>query len=339
MHDSLDSFRTAVGLHRARIAQETEQHISRLLSMQHIQTPARSATAAEPVQPCARLASFEMTAKRQHLRNTLASVAAGHSRVPAMDVAAIAWWSTAARRCLAPRDQGAANAHTVPPRVETSVTDAKALDERAAALADAQRCRRGLHRLRTSSEVLDRATLVAPCTLGLLRLRRACDVWRSHRQLTAAPHAAANELHARARTEHRRLGCRRGLDEMLRFAWRARHMASMAGLRRVLQRRRVDRELGRALRRWRRTTIASVSARDCLRGECGQRKHDVALLPPSPHVAPRPPRPPLAALVPTHNVPVVKKAKPGPRRQVKKTAAPCTPSHQIPILAKSILRV
>ena len=320
--DSLDSFRTAVGLHRVRIAQEADQHIAQFLSLdQHTQR-------AEPSQPCARPAT---AVKQQHLRKALAQIPESSQRVPAspgrepvMDAAAISWWSTAAQRsqqcsrdrgAAVPRDRSVANAPNVQ-WVKDPVTDAKALDKRTAALADAQRCRRVLHRLRTYGEARSRATLIAQRMFGLFQLRRACGVWRSHQQLAAALHAAAGELQARARAEHRRLGCRRGLEELLRFAWRARHVAwhvaSMARLLHVLQRRRDDRALGRGLRHWRR--MASVSA------QC----KDAAPLT-------RPRRPPLVPLVSAHNVPahnvplVIKKGVPGPRRPVSKKMLPCTP--------------
>lgn len=313
--DSLDSFRTAVGLHRVRIAQEADQHLAQFLSLdQHAQR-------AEPSQSCAHPAT---AAKQQHLHEATAPqvpdasrrVLASRGRELVMDAAAIRWWSTAAQRCsrdqgvAVPRDRSAANAPNVQ-WAENRVTAAKALD-----------VQRRLHRLRTYSKA---ATLIAQRTLGLLQLRRACGVWRSHWQLAAALHAAAAELHARARAEHRRLGCRRGLDELLRFAWRARHVAwhvaSMERLLRVLQHRRDDRTLGRGLRHWRR--MACVSARDNLRSECGQCK--LATL--SPRVATRPHRPPLVPLVSAHNVPlVIKKTMPGPRRPVSKRMAPCAPS-------------
>ena len=325
--DSLDSFRTAVGLHRVRIAQEADEHLAQFLSLDlHTQR-------AEPSQPCARQASTAMIADQRHLRKALSlvpepgssqRVPASRGREPVMDAAAIGWWSTAAQRsqrcsrdrgAAVPRDRSVANAQKVQ-WVEDSVTDAKALDKRAAALADVQRCRRGLHRLRTYGEARSRATLVAQRTLGLFQLRRACGVWRSHQQLAAALHTTAGELQARARAEHRRLGCRRGLEELLRFAWRARHVAwhvaSMARLLHVLQRRRDDRALGRGLRHWRR--MASVSA------QC----KDAAPLT-------RPRRPPLVPLVSAHNVPahnvplVIKKGVPGPRRPVSKKMLPCTP--------------
>ena len=328
--NSLDSFRTAVGLHRVRIAQEADQHIAQLLSLdQHTQR-------AEPSQPCARPA---MAAKQQHLCKALAQAPEPPQRVPASrgrelvkDTAAIRWWSTAAQRsqrcsrdrgAAVPRDRSVANAQNIQ-WVESPVTDAKALDKRAAMLTDAQRCRRGLHGLRTYGEARSHATLVAQRTLGLLQLRRACGVWRSNRQLAAALHAAAGELQARARAEHRRLGCRRGLDELLRFAWRARHVAwhvaSMARLLHVLQRRRDDRALGRGLRHWRR--VASMSARDRIRAECGPCKDAAPLT--------RPHRPPLAPLVsaynvPAHSIPAIKKTVPGPRRPVSKKMLPCTP--------------
>ena len=324
--DSLDSFRTAVGLHRVRIAQEADQHIAQFLSLdQHTQR-------AEPTQPCARPAT---AVKEQHLRKALAQIPessqrllASRGREPVMDAAAVRWWSTAAQRsqrcsrdrgAAVPRDRSVANAPNVQ-WVEGSVTDAKALDKRAAALTDVQRCRRVLHRLHTYGEARSRATLIAQRTFGLLQLRRACGVWRSHQQLAAALHATAGELQARARAEQRRLGCRRGLDELLRFAWRARHVAwhvaSMAKLLHVLQRRRDDRALGRGLRHWQR--IASTSARDRL-----PRCKDATLLT-------RPHRPPLAPLVsahnvPTHNVPTIKKTAPGPKRPVSKKMPPCMP--------------
>ena len=330
--DSLDSFRTAVGLHRVRIAQEADEHLAQFLSLDlHTQR-------AEPSQPCARQASTAMIADQRHLRKALSlvpepgssqRVPASRGREPVMDAAAIGWWSTAAQRsqrcsrdrgAAVPRDRSVANAQKVQ-WVEDSVTDAKALDKRAAALADVQRCRRGLHRLRTYGEARSRATLVAQRTLGLFQLRRACGVWRSHQQLAAALHTTAGELQARARAEHRRLGCRRGLEELLRFAWRARHVAwhvaSMARLLHVLQRWRDDRALGRGLRHWRR--IASMSARDRL-----PRCKDATLLT-------RPHRPPLAPLVSAHNVPahnvprVIKKTVPGPRRPVSKKMPPCMP--------------
>ena len=140
--------------------------------------------------------------------------------------------------------------------------------------------------------------------------------------LAAALHAAAGELRARAQAEHRRLGCRRGLEELLRFCWRARHVAwhvaHTTRLQCALQRRRNDRALGRALRHWWR--VASVSARDGLRAECGQRGDTTPLT--------RPHRPPLAPLASAqHNVPLaLKKTVPGPRRPVrKKVVVPGTP--------------
>ena len=324
--DSLDNFRTAVGLHHVRIAQEADQHIAQFLSLdQHTQRAERSLSCTRPA----------TAAQQQHLREALIPsaepgasqrVSTSRSREPVVDAAAIRWWGTAAQRCsrdrgaAVPRDRSAASAPNVQ-WVEDSLTDAKALDKRAAALADVQRCRRGLHQLRTHGEARSRATLIAQHTLGLLQVRRACGVWQSHGKLAVALHTAADKLHARARAEHRRLGCRRGLDELLRFAWRARHVAwhvaSMTRLQRVLQRRRDDRALGRGLRHWWR--MASVRARDSLRAECGQCKDATPLT--------RTHRPPLAPLVSAqHNVPLaIKKTVPGPRRPVSKKIVPCTP--------------
>ena len=273
--DSVDGFRTAVALHRVRIAQEADQHIARVLSL---------GQRMEPPPPC--------VASR---------------REPVMDAAAIRWWDRAAQRCAG--DRGAARECIKEPL--------------AGAKANVLRCRRGLHQLR-SHGARSRATLIAERRLGLLQLRRACAVWRSHGKLAAALHAAAGELWARAQAEHRRLGCRRGLEALLRFGWRARHVAwhvaHTTRLQCALQRRRNDRALGRALRHWRR--VESVSARDGLRAERGQR--GLSSITP----LTRPHRPPLAPLPPApHNVPLaLKKTVPGPRRPVsKKVAVPGTP--------------
>ena len=317
--ESVDGFRTAVALHRVRIAQEADQQIAQLLSL---------GQRLEPSPPCA---STAMTTNRQHRKalipgseSTDPQGTSGLSRrvptsrrEPVVDPAAIRWWDRAAQRCAG--DRGAARERRC---VKEPLAGAKALDGRAAALANVLRCRRGLHQLRSHGEARRRATLIAERRLGLLQLRRACAVWRSHGKAAAALHAAAGELRARAQAEHRRLGCRRGLEELLRFCWRARHeawhVAHTTRLQCALQRRRNDRALGRALRHWWR--VASVSARDGLRAERGPRGDTTPLT--------RPHRPPLAPLASAqHNVPLaLKKTVPGPRRPVsKKVVVPGTP--------------
>ena len=338
--ESVDGFRTAIALHRVRIAQEADQQIAQLLSL---------GQRLEPSPPCA---STAMTTNRRHRKalipgsestdppgtSGLSRRVPTSRREPVVDAAAIRWWDRAAQRCAgdrgAARDRRAASAVTVghgdaathrcasPRFVKEPLAGEKALDGRAAALANVLRCRRGLHQLRSHGEARSRATLIAERRLGLLQLRRACAVWRSHGKLAAALHAAAGELRARAQAEHRRLGCRRGLEELLRFCWRARHVAwhvaHTTRLQCALQRRRNDRALGRALRHWWR--VASVGARDGLRAERGQRGDTTPLT--------RPHRPPLAPLASAqHNVPLaLKKTVPGPRRPVsKKVVVPGTP--------------
>ena len=178
----MESFLTAVALHRVRIAQEADQHIAQFLSL---------GQRMEPPPPC--------VASR---------------REPVMDAAAIRWWDRAAQRCAG--DRGAARECVKEPLV--------------GAKANVLRFRRGLHQLR-SHGARSRATLIAERRLGLLQLRRACAVWRSHGKLAAALHTAAGELRARAQAEHRRLGCSRGwrrcsasagVRGMWRGTWRTR---------------------------------------------------------------------------------------------------------------------
>ena len=60
--DSLDNFRTVVGLHRVRIAQEADQHIAQFLSLdQHTQRAERSLSCTRPA----------TAAQQQHLREAL----------------------------------------------------------------------------------------------------------------------------------------------------------------------------------------------------------------------------------------------------------------------------